>query len=253
MKTRGAIMTKHEPTYQTEKEIFPRRLRELMEETDTTQEKLGEVLGVRRQTISLYVSGQSKPDWSQIAKIARHFGVMSDYLLGISDNKVPENQDIGKKFGLNDKAIEGLEKAKSFGVGIVGTDEHMHANDILNDFFKDDFFLAILVQICALRIDIKNFDADFEYSIIKDEEQRHAEIRKKKEARRAAEKIWGGKIDILFDFEKIKHSYYDLRDHLETLIQSRTGYGKLEKKQLEYSLNQLGYRKVINNAKENDT
>lgn len=102
-------MLKKEPTYITEKEIFPKRLRELVEETNTTQEKLGEALGVRRQTISLYITGQSKPDWTQVAKIATFFNVPSDYLLGLSDNRFNENLDFGRELGLSDYATSRIK------------------------------------------------------------------------------------------------------------------------------------------------
>ena len=78
------------PSYHTENEPFPARLRSLMETNNVKQESLAAILGVRRQTISLYMSGQSKADWTQIATIAKHFDVSSDWLLGLTDDPKKE-------------------------------------------------------------------------------------------------------------------------------------------------------------------
>lgn len=56
-------------TYETEKKIFPTRLREIMQENHTTQKMLGDAIGVRPQTISLYCTGQSSPDADGLTKI----------------------------------------------------------------------------------------------------------------------------------------------------------------------------------------
>lgn len=80
------------PTFETENEIFPTRLRELMEIENITQTQLGDAIGVRRQTVSLYTTGQSKPDWEQITKICKFLNCSSDYLLGLSDFRVVEDK-----------------------------------------------------------------------------------------------------------------------------------------------------------------
>ena len=74
------------PSCVTEKAIFATRLRELMEKPPkTSQETLAAAIGVTRQAISNYKTGQSSPDWETVAKIARFFKVSSDFLLGLSD------------------------------------------------------------------------------------------------------------------------------------------------------------------------
>lgn len=77
---------KQAPSCVTEKAIFATRLRELMETPPkTSQETLAAAIGVTRQAVSNYKSGQSSPDWETVAKIARFFKVSSDFLLGLSD------------------------------------------------------------------------------------------------------------------------------------------------------------------------
>lgn len=65
--------------------IFSRRLAELINKKGINQDVLAEKLGVKRQTISLYVTGQSLPPLEKFIEIANFFTVSTDYLLGISD------------------------------------------------------------------------------------------------------------------------------------------------------------------------
>ena len=72
------------PAWETEKDMFPTRLRELMEERSTTQAKLAEAIGKRPQTVSLYTTGQSVPDVNCLREIAQYFNVSADWLIGRS-------------------------------------------------------------------------------------------------------------------------------------------------------------------------
>lgn len=105
---------KAKQSYETEKEPFPTRLRELIKEKNITQNELASKIGVTRQAISLYTSGQSKPDISILKKITEYFEVPADYLLGLSDNRYSENMFLGKELGLSDKAIEQIKLIKEF-------------------------------------------------------------------------------------------------------------------------------------------
>lgn len=65
------------------KSPFPVALRALMSEKPvTTQEKLAEITGKTRQTVSQYVNGVSEPGYDTLIKIADYFDVSIDYLLG---------------------------------------------------------------------------------------------------------------------------------------------------------------------------
>jgi DNA-binding XRE family transcriptional regulator len=63
-------------------EAFQRRLRGLRAERDLTQEQLGELVHVDRQTISNWESGQNTPSLANAVAIAKVFGVTTDYLVG---------------------------------------------------------------------------------------------------------------------------------------------------------------------------
>ena len=50
--------------------VFSERLSMLMKERGVTQEMLANDLGIKRQTVGLYKSGQSTPDAAQLRNIA---------------------------------------------------------------------------------------------------------------------------------------------------------------------------------------
>lgn len=66
---------------------FPSRLKQILSETGTTQQELADILGVQRQTVSLYVNGQIRPDISALSAIGQHFDVTTDWLLGLAEHK----------------------------------------------------------------------------------------------------------------------------------------------------------------------
>lgn len=97
---------------------FPTRLRELMADGDpsgkVTQTELAAILNLHRQTVSQYMDGSTKPPIDNLIKIANRFDVSTDYLLGLSDSKLPDidDRDIHDKTGLSDIAIKALKNLK---------------------------------------------------------------------------------------------------------------------------------------------
>lgn len=103
---------KETKTWETEKAPFATRLSEIMKERKISQEKLASELGVKRQTVSLYKTGQSSPNTEQLCKIAKFFDISADWLLGLSDVK-SINLDIkiiNELTGLNEDAVNSLIK-----------------------------------------------------------------------------------------------------------------------------------------------
>ena len=66
------------------------KLRELLKEKRTTYKELAEHLDVKQQSVSSWANGTTIPDTKHIAPIAEYFGVTTDYLLGLSDSRNPE-------------------------------------------------------------------------------------------------------------------------------------------------------------------
>lgn len=102
---------KLEHSCETEKRIFPTRLRELMQECKTTQRELARAIGMRPQTVSLYATGQSNPDIDGLKKIAEFFDVSADWLLGLSDKRSSDIdiRKIADILGLSDLAVQTLQ------------------------------------------------------------------------------------------------------------------------------------------------
>lgn len=89
--------------------VFSERLSVLMKERGITQEKLANDLGIKRQTVGLYKSGQSTPDAAQLRNIAIFFNVSSDWLLGLTDFRKQDNARVSARdLGLSEQAIEVL-------------------------------------------------------------------------------------------------------------------------------------------------
>lgn len=108
-------------TWETEKYPFPSRLSKIMKERQVSQEKLANALGVKRQTVSLYKTGQSSPNAEQLCKIAKFFNISSDWLLGISEAKSPDSdiQQICKQTGLSEDIVKYLQLSSKSGPRVL--------------------------------------------------------------------------------------------------------------------------------------
>lgn len=60
------------------------------------------------QTFMKYYNGVSECPASNLIKIAKYYNVSVNYLLGLDTCETPENEEISKKTGLSDKAINTL-------------------------------------------------------------------------------------------------------------------------------------------------
>lgn len=91
--------------------IFPSRLRSLMDEKKVTQAELAKICGVQRQSVAQWREGNTRPEILSLGKIAEFFGVSSDYLIGLTDNKTTDKatQDLCSTLGLSEKAINALK------------------------------------------------------------------------------------------------------------------------------------------------
>ena len=69
--------------------IMLERLYELRKAKNITQQKLAVDIGIDQASISSYESGKYLPTVDVLIKLANYFGVSTDYLLGLSDIKVP--------------------------------------------------------------------------------------------------------------------------------------------------------------------
>ncbi|MDL2288656.1 helix-turn-helix domain-containing protein [Oscillospiraceae bacterium OttesenSCG-928-F05] len=66
-----------------------KRLAGLREDSDMKQYELAAILGIKSTTLSKYETGTAHPSIHTIIKIAEHFDVSVDYLLGYTDQPHP--------------------------------------------------------------------------------------------------------------------------------------------------------------------
>lgn len=70
-------------------QTFAIRVMELRHQAKLTQGEVGELIGVGRTSIAVYESQISMASIGVVVKYARAFGVTTDYLLGLTDQKHP--------------------------------------------------------------------------------------------------------------------------------------------------------------------
>lgn len=108
---------KSEFAYKTENSVFATRLREIMKERGENQTSLADKITsqyvtIQRQTISLYMNGQSKPDTERLTAIAKVLNISVDWLLGLSEVKSTdyEVRQVCNYTGLSQVAVERLRQ-----------------------------------------------------------------------------------------------------------------------------------------------
>lgn len=78
------------------------RLKQLRKNAGYSQEQAAEVLGISRQAISKWESGQGNPDIENIVKMTELYHVSADYILsGIEKNisdSVPEKKKLSREY-----------------------------------------------------------------------------------------------------------------------------------------------------------
>lgn len=78
------------------------RLQELRKKLGYSQEQVADMLGLSRQAISKWESGQGKPEVDNIIKMTEIYQVSADYiLLGIEnrlDSAIPEKKKVKKEY-----------------------------------------------------------------------------------------------------------------------------------------------------------
>lgn len=71
--------------------LIGERLLDLRKDTGLSQEKLGEILQLSKNSISSYEKDRNEPPDAIKIQIAKYFNVSIDYLLGLTDNPNPYN------------------------------------------------------------------------------------------------------------------------------------------------------------------
>lgn len=66
---------------------FHQRIRDVREDSDLSQEKVAEILGITRQQYQLYESGKREMPMQLFIILAKYYNVSLDYLAGIKLKK----------------------------------------------------------------------------------------------------------------------------------------------------------------------
>lgn len=85
------------------------RLTKRMDELQISQDELCKKIGISQGAMSNYTSGNRLIDSRTLPKIAKTLSISIDYLFGYSDVTDISDDEINKRFGLNDKSIFNLE------------------------------------------------------------------------------------------------------------------------------------------------
>lgn len=105
------------------------RLKELRELNNETQDELGKILNLTKSTISKYEKGDLDISNETLLKIAQHFNVTTDYLLGRTDNP---NE---KKYKHLDNTLIGRVSSK---MEKMSDDELELLDKLIDRLMKDD-------------------------------------------------------------------------------------------------------------------
>lgn len=152
---------KGEPSYKSENSVFATRLREIMKERGENQTTLADKITsqyvtIQRQTISLYMSGQSRPDTERLTAIAKVLDVSADWLLGLTGSKKKEPLATDE-LRLTDEAVDTIVHMDSAVRSVLcllleqetycGESERMEAEYLKGESYAPDFHLHILQRI----------------------------------------------------------------------------------------------------------
>lgn len=70
---------------------YTERLRQLREDNELTQEQVANAIGIKREQYRRYEMGINEIKASHIIKFANFYKVSTDYILGLSNEKVGED------------------------------------------------------------------------------------------------------------------------------------------------------------------
>lgn len=65
------------------------RILALRKQNGKTQTELAEYLGLKLRAYQYYENGRYRPDYEKLIALAAYYGVSTDYLLGLTDEREP--------------------------------------------------------------------------------------------------------------------------------------------------------------------
>ena len=89
--------------------LFGDKLRELRKEKKVSQEEIGKLCGVAKNTVSNWENNINKPDIDLVLKLAQYFNVTTDYLLGFTKEDLDNIKIL--KTALENAGVDNIEQA----------------------------------------------------------------------------------------------------------------------------------------------
>lgn len=134
------------------KDIFGKRLFELRESRGESQQELADSMGITRQSLSRYELGERTANIDLLKKIAEHYDVSADYLLGLTNNATTDAnvQSVCKYTGLTDEAVRKIVYARSEGL----FDEEL---DMLSWLISEGYVLELCALLSGIRINSEEY------------------------------------------------------------------------------------------------
>lgn len=138
---------KHSEEIDKCRHIFTERLKEARKAKNLTQPDAAKKLDISLPTYRKYEqkSGNRNDTAYFIKSLVDTFDVSADYLIGKSETPHPEYDDVVKKTGLNDNAIQQLQKFHA----LDGADIYQGYLDFINCFLGNDKCTSLFFQLIA--------------------------------------------------------------------------------------------------------
>lgn len=122
---------------------FQDRLNKVFGDSKESQDVAAKAFGVSRQSFGNWLQGRNQPDFDTLVKIAKHYGVSADYLLGLSEARATSEdmKTACKVSGLPESTIECLRSIADSVNGLSKKDlvyilESKQFRDIVSVFFQ---------------------------------------------------------------------------------------------------------------------
>ena len=109
--------------------IFAERLDDLIQNSGLNGQRVSEATGVSKSSISKYLNDEAEIRINNLVALAEYFGVTTDYLLGKSNCKTIENEEVSKATGLSDIAINWLREEKELPTNRIGAINRLFSLD----------------------------------------------------------------------------------------------------------------------------
>ena len=115
---------------------FSTRIKNLRSKDNKKQSDIADILGVSVQSYCAYEAGR-EPKYDLLCKIARHYNVTADYLLGLDDGSTKERAAINDQTGLSEEAIKTLEYC-------IAKDRRNSITLAVNALLEDRYLLGLI-------------------------------------------------------------------------------------------------------------